>query len=132
MKRKLALLLIFLLAGCQELIIVKVEYNNSRWPSFIFNSADSLFKRTPSIWELAVVESIRTEQGRKVMWYIKSLNGEDVSVTKIKYGIIPQGFVEQSAAIELSTDMEYEVHVTSKNGVGGAEIYINKEDEKKK
>lgn len=102
LRSALALVVLLASAGCQHLgdVVIKGPLE-----------APELQARTTGLWKrsLPCLNEVTITQGTATMWRITSLDGECAEARRLRYGTVPEGFIQEASAKPLQQDVAYGV-----------------------
>ena len=121
---RVMVLLLALLAGCQEGFKIIVEDLSERVPSFRLESLAMLSQEGVEITNFAIIEIAHDGKIKDLMWRIESNDQSPHRVRGIKYGVVPAGFRETSAPKALNVGIRYEAASRMPSKIGYVEFVL--------
>lgn len=124
MTTKVIVLVLVLLAGCQEGFKIIVDDFGDRAPNFRLESLAMVSPEGVEITNFAIIEFAADGKIKDLMWRIESNDKSLHRVRDIKYGVVPTGFRETSAPKTLNAGIRYEAASRMPGKVGYVEFVL--------
>ena len=118
----IAVLGMLILVGCQKIILVSVENQGDRVPTFVLKTSGKV-----ELHSFMVFETTSDGKATGTVWSIISEDGAPRNVSRIVYGIAPNGFKEANAAKPLHSGVTYNASASMPKGEGGGGVIFTVE-----